>query len=95
MRTPCAATLEVAKELLEFGVLSEGAQELVALHRCASAGGCEDWQACTCRIEQAWTAGASPAPPAAEVSRGADRRGYPGGAARAAGAGRPRRISSG
>jgi hypothetical protein len=60
MRTPCVADLDTAKELLEFGVLGEGARALVDLRRCAQMPGCEDWQNCSSTIEDAWRAAEPP-----------------------------------
>jgi hypothetical protein len=54
MRMACAGALDTARELLEFGVLCEGARELVALRRCAVRCDCGDWEECRFRIEGAW-----------------------------------------
>ena len=56
MKTPCVADLDTAKELLEFGVVDEGARALVDLRRCAQAPGCADWRNCSSTVESAWRA---------------------------------------
>jgi hypothetical protein len=69
------AHLDIAKELLEFGVMSEGAQALVDLRRCAQTPGCEDWRNCSCTVEDTWRAAAEPTLPEAKPRpRGADPR---------------------
>lgn len=54
VQTACASILDTAQELLDFGVLNEGALNLVSLRRCAHSLGCPDWQECRCRIDDAW-----------------------------------------
>jgi hypothetical protein len=56
MKAPCMANLDTAKELLDFGVIDEGARTLVDLRRCAGAPGCEDWRNCSSTVESAWRA---------------------------------------
>jgi hypothetical protein len=56
MQRACVGALDTARELLEFGVLGEGAHELLALRRCASKCGCGDWQECRFRIDDTWPA---------------------------------------
>lgn len=58
MRAPCVANLDTAKELLEFGVVDEGAKTLVDLRHCAQTPGCEDWRNCSCTVEEVWRAAA-------------------------------------
>ena len=41
MRSPCVATLNTARALLEHGILGEGARTLVDLRRCAADCGCD------------------------------------------------------
>jgi hypothetical protein len=64
MRAPCVANLDTAKDLLEFGVVGEGARTLVDLRRCAHTPGCEDWQNCSCTVDEAWRAAAEALPDA-------------------------------
>jgi hypothetical protein len=61
VRAPCLGNLDTAKELLEFGILDEGARTLIDLRRCAQTPGCEDWQNCSFTVEQTWRA-AEPLP---------------------------------
>jgi hypothetical protein len=56
MKPPCVANLDTARQLLEHGVVEEGAEALVDLRRCATEPGCEDWQNCSCQIDQTWRA---------------------------------------
>jgi hypothetical protein len=70
MRAPCAANLDTARELLDHGVVDEGAQKLVELRRCAQDCGCEDWQNCTHTIEGTWLEAAEPRPADADKGRG-------------------------
>ena len=75
MRAPCVANLDTAVELLEFGMMNEGAQALVDLRRCAQTPGCEDWRNCSCTVEDTWRAAAEPAlPEAKQRARGSDPR---------------------
>jgi hypothetical protein len=60
VRAPCVAHLDTAKELLEFGVMNEGAQALVD----------EDWRNCSCTVEDTWRAAAEPALPEAKPRPG-------------------------
>ncbi len=64
MRAPCVANLDTAKELLEFGVVGEGARTLVDLRHCAQTPGCEDWRNCSSTVEQTWRAVAESLPEA-------------------------------
>lgn len=56
MQEVCVGALDTARELLEFGILGEGAHELLGLRRCAGRCGCGDWQECRMRIDAAWPA---------------------------------------
>jgi hypothetical protein len=62
MRSPCAANLVTARDLLEHGMVGEGARKLVDLRRCAQDCGCTEWQYCTHRVEGAWLEAATPRP---------------------------------
>jgi hypothetical protein len=75
MKAPCRANLTTARKLLEFGVIDEGAKELLDLRRCAETPGCDDWQNCSSTVESAWrTAGDRPLPDA-EPRPAATRKG--------------------
>jgi hypothetical protein len=54
VKKPCAASLVIARELVEHGVLGEGAEVLVDLRRCAAERGCDDWQNCDGTIQGVW-----------------------------------------
>jgi hypothetical protein len=58
VRAPCVANLDTARELLEFGVVDEGARSLLELRRCAQTPGCEDWRNCSATLEDTWRAAA-------------------------------------
>jgi hypothetical protein len=73
VKKPCTAHLDTAKELLEHGVIGEGAQALVDLRRCAGDCGCEDWQNCDATIQDAWREVAhKPLPEARPRPKGGD-----------------------
>ena len=57
MKTPCAANLDTARDLVEHGVVGEGAKVLVDLRRCAADCGCDDWQQCDSTVQGAWHEG--------------------------------------
>lgn len=57
MQATCVAVLDVARDLLEFGMVGEGAGNLVTLRRCAHRLGCADWQDCRCRVQRTWQDG--------------------------------------
>jgi hypothetical protein len=54
VKKPCAANLVTARDLVEHGVVGEGAEVLVDLRRCAADCGCEDWQNCDEAVQDAW-----------------------------------------
>lgn len=54
MRSPCAATLDTARDLLDHGVLPEGSKDLANLRDCANTCGCGDWQECRDQTDDAW-----------------------------------------
>ena len=58
MRKVCVTHLDAARELLEYGVVREGAETLVDLRSCAADCGCEDWQNCDLTVQQVWRAAA-------------------------------------
>lgn len=62
MQAPCAARLDAARTLLEFGVYGEGVQNLVALRRCAGDCGCTEWSGCHGEIDTAWQHRPTPLP---------------------------------
>jgi hypothetical protein len=57
VKTPCAANLDTARDLVEHGVVGEGAKVLVDLRRCAADCGCDDWQQCDSTVQGAWHEG--------------------------------------
>jgi hypothetical protein len=54
VKKPCVASLDTARELVEHGVVAEGAKVLTGLRRCAADCGCDDWQNCDSTIRHAW-----------------------------------------
>jgi hypothetical protein len=54
VKKPCVANLDTARELVEHGIVGEGARALVDLRRCAADCGCDDWQNCDHTIQGAW-----------------------------------------
>ena len=54
MKRPCVASLNTARELLEHGIVGEGAKTLVILRRCAADCGCDDWRNCDTTVQGAW-----------------------------------------
>lgn len=54
VKKPCVNHLDTARELLEHGVVAEGAKALVDLRRCAADCGCEDWQNCDATVSGTW-----------------------------------------
>jgi hypothetical protein len=54
VKTPCVANLDAARDLVEYGIVGEGAKVLVDLRRCAADCGCEDWQNCERTVRGAW-----------------------------------------
>jgi hypothetical protein len=54
VRARCLGNLDTAKELLEFGIIGEGARTLIDLRRCAQTPGCEDWQNCSSTVQETW-----------------------------------------
>ena len=54
MKKPCVANLDTARELVEHGIVGEGARALVDLRRCAADCGCDDWQNCDHTVQSVW-----------------------------------------
>jgi hypothetical protein len=54
VKTPCVANLDAARDLVEYGIVSEGAKVLLDLRRCAADCGCADWQNCDSTVQGAW-----------------------------------------
>ena len=54
MKNPCVASLNTARELLEHGIVGEGAETLASLRRCAADCGCDDWQDCDHTVQETW-----------------------------------------
>lgn len=59
MQADCANTLKTARDLLNHGVLSEGAEELVKLRACGRQAGCFHWHCCMRLVESEWRATAA------------------------------------
>lgn len=60
MQTECAQFMETASELLDYGLLREGAEKLVALRGCSCKAGCDHWQTCISLVERRWQTSATP-----------------------------------
>jgi hypothetical protein len=54
VKKPCVANLDTARELVEHGIVGEGARTLVDLRRCAGDCGCDDWQNCDHTVQDVW-----------------------------------------
>lgn len=54
MKKPCVANMDTARELVEHGMVGEGARTLVDLRRCAADCGCDDWQNCDHTVQDTW-----------------------------------------
>lgn len=69
MKKPCVSDLDTARELLEHGVIDEGAKTLVELRRCAADCGCEDWRNCDTTVGGTWREAAQKPLPEARRKR--------------------------
>jgi hypothetical protein len=54
VKTPCAANLDAARDLVEHGMVGEGAKAMIDLRRCAADCGCDDWRQCEGTVQGAW-----------------------------------------
>jgi hypothetical protein len=54
VKKPCVANLDAARELVEHGIMGEGACALVDLRRCAADCGCDDWRNCDHTVQSVW-----------------------------------------
>jgi hypothetical protein len=54
VKKPCVANLDIAREMVEHGMVGEGARALADLRRCAADWGCDDWQNCDHTVQGAW-----------------------------------------
>lgn len=68
MNHPCENLMKTARDLLDHGVLREGAEALVRLHDCGRRAGCNHWHRCIGLIENQWRAAAL-APNSSEDAR--------------------------
>ena len=59
MNHPCQDLMKTARDLLDHGVLPEGAETLSRLHDCGRKAGCGHWNSCIGQIESQWQAAAS------------------------------------
>lgn len=54
MQPGCTEMMKTARELLEHGVLAEGAEKLSELHDCGRRVGCTHWNRCMLQVEGQW-----------------------------------------
>lgn len=54
MQPLCVNAIKTARELLDFGVLPEGAEKLVELRGCGRKAGCDHWHRCINLVESQW-----------------------------------------
>ena len=54
MQSLCADRMKTAGELLDHGVLGEGAEKLTKLHECGRNSGCDHWRHCISLVEREW-----------------------------------------
>ncbi|MGI9417778.1 MAG: hypothetical protein ACR2RA_08080 [Geminicoccaceae bacterium] len=54
MQPMCTDKMKIARELLDFGVLGEGVENLVRLRHCACRAGCNRWHLCFRMVEGQW-----------------------------------------
>ncbi|MGI9501166.1 MAG: hypothetical protein ACR2P3_14100 [Geminicoccaceae bacterium] len=54
MQSLCTDRMNIARELLDYGVLGEGAEQLCRLRNCGRRVGCDHWQRCIQRVERQW-----------------------------------------
>lgn len=54
MQPLCTDRIRTARELLDYGVLTEGAEKLAELHDCGRRVGCDHWRRCTRTVERLW-----------------------------------------
>ncbi len=62
MQPLCMSKMKIVRELLEFGVLREGAENLAKLRDCACHAGCDRRHVCASLIENQWQSAKSPRP---------------------------------
>ncbi len=54
MQPLCEEKMNIARELLDFGVLGEGVERLAKLQDCACRAGCNSCQQCAQKIKGQW-----------------------------------------
>lgn len=54
MQPLCTDRMKIARELLDHGVLDEGARKLSRLHDCGRRVGCDQWHRCVHLVERQW-----------------------------------------
>lgn len=54
MQPLCADVMKTARELLDHGILNEGAEKLLELRGCSCKAGCDDWHRCINLVENQW-----------------------------------------
>lgn len=59
MKPLCEELTKTARDLLDHGVLLEGAEKLVQLRDCGRKAGCDHWHRCIGLTENQWQASTS------------------------------------
>ncbi len=59
MNSRCQDVMKTARELIDHGVLAEGAEKLAELHGCGRKAGCDHWHRCIGLVEHQWQASAA------------------------------------
>ena len=54
MQPQCTDRMTTARELLDYGLLGEGAENLAKLHDCGRRIGCRHWHRCLHLVERLW-----------------------------------------
>lgn len=54
MQPQCTDRMKTARELLDYGLLREGAENLCKLHDCGRRFGCDHWHRCIRLVEREW-----------------------------------------
>lgn len=63
MQPLCTAKMEMARDLLDYGVRIEGTEHLLSLQNCSSRLGCTHWDHCLRMIKEQWEGSKSMATP--------------------------------
>lgn len=54
MQALCTDRMKIARELLDYGVLGEGAENLARLLDCGRSAGCAHWHDCLRKVDDQW-----------------------------------------